>query len=250
MKTLEPKDELLIQNKIDGSLSAGEEIWFDKLIENSPQARKFYEDLLILQKAMESDSKSIPSVDFTEEIVPAVKSKQKPPKPEMSTSQFWIFLTNANFMAYAAILLVGLVIGSLVTNRGIPSGQMPDERQFSGTISALPALNFDYNQDGTQIKVQELLTPKVKITTVYIHTELPVQCKISGTSPAITDKNILLQFADGQFLPMETGNEMLQYSCSGWIVFQIKASSESSSSRNLSIEFAKNNMIIKQVNLH
>jgi hypothetical protein len=250
MKTLEPKDELLIQNKIDGNLSAEEEIEFRELIETSPHARKFYEDLLSLQHALGMDSKGIPPVDFVEEILHVVKSKQKPPKPEMDTRQFWAFLSQINFMAYAAILLVGLFIGSLMTYLGNSNNQLTDERQFSGTISALSAMNFDYNQDGTQIKIQELITPKVKIATIFIHTEEPVQCSISGNDAKVIEKNILLQFADGKFLPLESGNEALQYSCSGWIVFQIKGVTDTNSPNKLSLVFTKNGTVIKQLYLN
>jgi hypothetical protein len=250
MEALEPKDELIIQNKIDGNLSVEEEIWFKELIENSPPARKFYEDLLSLQHVLGMDSKSIPPVDFAEEILPVVKSKQKPPKHEMDTRQFWAFLSSVNFMAYAAILMVGLFIGSLMTYLGNSNNQPADERQFSGTISALPAMNFDYNKDGTQIKIQELLTPKVKIATVFIHTEEPVQCSILGSNAKVIGENIQLQFSDGKFLPVVSGNDALQYSCIGWIVFQIKGTTDTNSPNRLSLVFTKNGMVIKQLNLN
>ena len=250
MKELEPQDELIIQNKIDGNLSAEEEIYFKELIRTSPQARKFYEDLLSLQHALGMDSKFIPPVDLVEEILPVVKSKQKPAKKEMDTWQFWVYLSQANFMAYAAILLVGLFVGSLITYLGVSTNQLTDERQFSGTISARPAMNFDYNQDGTQIKVQELLTPKVKLVTVFIQTGIPVQCSISGINSKISEKNILLQFAEGKFLPVASSDEALQYSCSGWIVFQIKGNPDTGLPNKLSLAFSKNGKVIKQLVLN
>lgn len=250
MKTLEPEDELLIQNKIDDNLSAEEEIVFSKLIETSFLARKFYEDLLLLQHILGMDSKYIPHVDFSKEIMPVVKDKQKPLKLEMNTRQFWAYLSQVNFLAYAAILFIGLFIGGIVTYLGTSTNQIANESQFSGTISALPAMNFDYNQDGTQIKVQELLTPKVKIATVFIHTEEPIQCSISGSNAKVIEKNILLQFAEGEFFPVESGNEALQYSCSGWIVFQIKGTTDTNSPNKLSLVFTKNGMAIKQLNLN
>ncbi len=250
MEMPEPEEELLIQNKIDGNLSAEEEILFRELIENSPKARKFYEDLMSLHHALEIDSKAISSIDFAEEILPAVKSKQKPAKPEMNTWQFWVYLSQANFLAYAAILLVGLFVGSIITYLGVSTNQLADERQFSGTISAMPAMNFDYNQDGTQIKVQELLTQKIKIVTVFIQTETPVECDISGTNSKVDEKNVLLQFSEGKFLLVASGDATLRYSCSGWIVFQIKGTPDAISPNKLSLAFRKNGKIIKQLVLN
>jgi len=247
MKRIEPKDELIIQNKIDRSLSAEEEERFNKLIATSSMARKFYADLLTLQQSLESDSKRIPLVDFSTKIMSEVKGKQIQLKPEIHKSQFRILPFRTNFLAYAAILLIGLVIGSMATYLATSTHQIADERQFSGTISSLPALNFDYYQDGTQIKVQELLTPEVKIMTVFIHTEETIQCRISGSNARITDKNITLQFAEGKFLFVESGKEALQYSCSGSIVFQIKETTQTDPSNKLSLQFSKNNLIIKQI---
>lgn len=245
MEKLEKEDERIIQKKIDGLLSVQEEERFNELMKNSLQARNLYRGLLDIHRSLEKDSKYTPQIDFAHEIMQTIKSKHAQQSIFSKTNK----LRLSAWLAYAAILLIGLFIGSLVTYLGT-STSVPDTNQISGTIAATQEQNFEYNRDGTDIKIQEFKTSKVKISVISINSEDAVQCLISGNNTGITEKNISLQYADGQFHALETANDKLQYVCSGSVVFQICRNIDTNLSDSLSIQFVKNGQTIKHLNLN
>nr|HPJ82412.1 hypothetical protein [Bacteroidales bacterium] len=62
---LTEKDILLIQNKVDGTLSRREEDQFAALLEASPQAVDLYRKLLGVHEEMYSSAARIPEIDIT-----------------------------------------------------------------------------------------------------------------------------------------------------------------------------------------
>ncbi|MFW6259335.1 MAG: hypothetical protein ACOC1R_00230 [Tangfeifania sp.] len=63
------KDEWLIQGMVDGVLSRKEEKKFKKLIVASPNARKFYVELLHVHATLQSEAQLAEPVDFSNQIM-------------------------------------------------------------------------------------------------------------------------------------------------------------------------------------
>ncbi|MFW5756416.1 MAG: hypothetical protein ACOCWK_07415 [Tangfeifania sp.] len=63
------KDEWLIQGMVDGELSRREEKRFRELIVASPNARKFYGELLHIHATLQSESHLAEPVDFSNQIM-------------------------------------------------------------------------------------------------------------------------------------------------------------------------------------
>lgn len=240
---MKKEDELLIQKKIDGILTAEEEERFIELIENSVQAHELYRKLLELHHSIVSDAESVPVIDFSKEIM----QKLNDHKVRNRFSRFSTFRTNV--LAYAAILFVGLFIGSIATYLGTSTNQTIDESQLLGTIADDPEQNFDFNGDGIEIKVREFKTSKVDLTTISINTIDTIQCRIQANNKEFTSRNIKLQFSEGQFQLKDTMNNELQYSCCGSLVFQINRINGTKNLDSLLIRFVRDGLIINQLDL-
>lgn len=244
---MKKEDELLIQNKIDGLLTLAEEGRFVELIEKSSQAREYYKELLELHRAIEHDSENIPVIDFSNEIMQAVNTKQQVGRAKSSFVRFSIL--RSNLLAYAAILFVGLFIGSIATYLGTSTNQPIDKNSLSGTIADEPKQNFHYNDDTTEIAVREIGDREINYTMIAINTVDSLQCCIAASSKAFTDKNIELWFTDGKFMLKDTTKNELQYLCSGSVVFQINRMASTNTLDPFMIRFIRNGLIINQLNV-
>jgi len=219
MMKFNPEDEIIIQNKVDGNLSEEEEKRFDELIENSSEARIFYKKLIELDLSLKNDSRDIPAIDFSDDII----EKVRPAKSQSQSAKKTILFSSASvkqLISYAAVLLTGLLIGGIGAYVGTTNTK-PDARDISGTIINHAENNQEYSKDGTDIKVQQLKSGKWEILTVAVNSQETVQIEISDKSGKITANDVTLQLSDGKFHFDGVANGKLNYASMGNNVFQI-----------------------------
>lgn len=247
MAVMTKEEESLIQNKIDGLLTPEEEELFNELIERSLEARKLYQELLEVHRSINADAQNIPVVDFSKEIMKAIASKQEVGQGKSKIIRF--LAIRSNLLAYAAILFVGLFIGSIATYLGTSTNQPLNKSSLSGTIADESMQNFRYNDDTTEIAVREIADQKLKYTLIAINTIDSLQCCITTNSKTFNDKNIELWFGDGKFRLTETTENGFQYLCSGSVVFQINRMENTNAQDPVLVSFMRKGQIIRQMNL-
>ena len=108
------KEQLLIQNYIDGELSSEDNILVEGLIKDNPDARKYYEDLNLIEGALSEDAPGIADIDLKDQIMNEIlKNNQKEMRPVRTESAFDRLFPNLRWnIAYAFVL--GIVIGAMV----------------------------------------------------------------------------------------------------------------------------------------
>ncbi len=239
-------DKILIQKKVDGPLPPPEEKQFEKLMDTSSRARKLYRKLIMVDHLLDEDAKNAKPVDVSREILRRIKSRTVQQTPAESPGRIISPAFRKNLLAYAAILITGIILGSAITFFGTHSINEPGTEQIAGTIASSPDGNFHYNKNGTEITTGEFISGKVILTTVAVHTEETVHCRILPEKNNLTGDPITLLFTDGRFQQIESTDEKLQYTCTGTVVFQINRSGLDNSSCPMVIEFVKNNVSLKQ----
>jgi len=128
----------IIQNKVDGVLSANEEAVFQDLINASPEAKELYEELLNTHRALRQNASEIPPVTFTADVMRRIKGN--PARRQAVTG-------SGRFYAFAAMLVLVFVLGILAAYY-LPA---PDKFRLSGDLSGTMARK----ENGVEIDVQE-----------------------------------------------------------------------------------------------
>jgi hypothetical protein len=242
MKKLEKQDEMIIQNKIDGTLSAQEEKRFKELISTSAEARRLYQSLLNLHLSLKHDSKGIPSIDFSHEIMETVEEKRFASKKKRSG--LFPFIPGNQFPAYAALLLVGLFIGSMVTYLAVSPGKNQSLMSISGTMAKTSENESAYQEAGTVIKVREFESGEFSLLTVAVNTIDSVYCTIPYTGEKLTEQAVNLLFSSGKFELVKETDRELSYLCIGNNIFIINKNIIPVTS---SIRFIKRNKLMYQI---
>jgi hypothetical protein len=223
MKKLDKQDEMIIHNKIDGTLSAQEEERFNELIRTSSKAQRLYQSLLNLHLSLKHDSKSILPIDFSHEIMGTVVEKRI--TPQKKKSYLFPVIFGDQWLAYVAILVVGLFIGSIVTYLAISPEKNQFVRSISGTMAKTAENEFSYQKAGTEIKVQEFESGGFSLYTIAVNTLDSIYCIIPYKGEKLTEQGVNLLFSSGKFeLAKETGSE-LSYLCTGNNIFVVNKNS-------------------------
>jgi hypothetical protein len=237
MKKLEKQDEMIIHHKIDGNLSEKEEERFNELIRMSSEARRLYQNLLSLHLSIKHDAKKIPSIDFSQEIMKAVKNKRLMPDHKIAD------ILSYPAFRYAAFLLIGLFLGSFVTYLVHSTDEKPEGLSISGTMANTAGKDNSYHEDGTGIKIQEFESGEFRMITVAVNTRDTVQCIINCKEGKSSDESADLLFSSGKFDLAKGNDDEIGYDCTGHHVFVINKNKIQATG----IRFKKKNKLIYEL---
>jgi hypothetical protein len=221
MKKIKKQDQIIIRKKIDGVLSAREEEQFNYLIKTSPEARSFYQKEAILHHSLKYNSSHIPKIDISDQIIQAVSPLKIIRRKFSKNIRLFISVRRSQFLAYAAVLMIGLILGSIATYIGGAHVKMPDVNEVSGTIAKSSGDGYLFNQAGTGIKVHNYKSGDFRTLIVDIVTIDTVLCTIRDGQKAESSQNIKLLFSNGNFLIVKEDECEQSYRCSGKNIFLI-----------------------------
>jgi hypothetical protein len=241
MTKISKQDQVIIQKKIDGTLSAGEEGQFKVLIETSPEARNFYRKMAILHRTMEFNSSQVPEIDYSEEIMQKVWAKEITRRPLTGKIHLFTSVSHRQFLSYAAILVIGIIFGSLATYIGTAHFSVPDANEISGTIAKPGGNGYSWNKAGTGITVQNYENGNFRMLLIDVKTNDTIFCHIQDEQKTVTSGNIKLLFSDGLFQTAKQDEKELSYQCSGQCVFLVNNVGPFERGR---IRFTRNNHLI------
>lgn len=210
---LKSEEEIIIQSKIDGTLSAEEEKQFDNLIRSSEEARNLYNELAGLDQSLKHDAESIPVIDFSGEIMENVSTDVKTIKMTSVILKRWL--------SYAAVLAVGLFIGGLGVYVGTSSFDTPDVRQISGTMTKPSDGKLVYSKDGNEIEIQQTEYGKWKLLTVAVTSLDNIDIEITDETEKLKESDVSLALSSGKFDLKESRSGKLCYTNNGDNIFQI-----------------------------
>jgi hypothetical protein len=221
MKKIKKRDQIIIRKKIDGVLSAEEEMQFNELIKTSPDALSFYQTEAVMHHSLEYNSRQIPEIDFSDQIIQAVNPMKIIRRTFPGKIQLFTYVNRIQILAYAAVLVVGLVFGSIATYLGTTHVKMPDVNAVSGTLAKSVGNGYSFNQAGTGIKVQNFKSGDFRMLIVDIATSDTVLCTIKDIQKTELSQNIKLLYSEGNFQPAKQAESEQSYLCSGKNVFVI-----------------------------
>lgn len=241
MKT---KNKILIQNKIDGKLTPANEKDFERLLKRSSKARRFFKAQLAMHNAVLTDAGSQAEIDITQQVMSQIKNGVKS-APNKATKQFKLKRISSNLLKYAAVLILGIIIGSTSIYLAYNQNEMANLRQLAGTLVGTKQQKTIFSDSKTTIHIQNNFYTNRHKATIDIKTDDLIDCFISDRLQQLEPKNIVAQHNEFNFLETETEENALQYACKGTTTFEINTLNNNS----IHLVFMRDNEIIMQVNL-
>ncbi len=245
MTNIGKKEEWMIQSKIDGNPTGRDEEQFNELMRNSAEARIAYQRLLSLDHAIKRDSENIPAADFSTRIMRRLKEGQNTVAGVPGKTIRFIPDKSRKMLVYAAILLTGLLSGSLITYISTREDQHPNATVVSGTMAERIVPGEYYSQNGTQIKITQAEADSFRLFTITLTSAGPVDLTIDGSDEKLRKDQLVVLFSDGIFQVKEADNGSLLGRCSGKHIFQISCKKPA---RSPHIRFSRNNRIFYELN--
>ncbi|MFA5302649.1 MAG: hypothetical protein WC395_08190 [Bacteroidales bacterium] len=157
---LTDKDILIIQKKIDGTLTSKEEDLFRELTGSNPDAGALYKELLHVQQTLHEDVSRIPAVDVTGNVMAAIKRKSTVKKVSLPG---W-----KRYYAYAALLVVVFTLGVLAANYMIPPLGTWKNEDIAGTMAGKHTSAFKDHDEGIEIDVEEFRKEGLFVNTLFV----------------------------------------------------------------------------------
>jgi hypothetical protein len=214
--------KILIQHKIDGTLSDLEEAQFTQLIERSAKARNLYRKLLLLDYSLKANADEIGPIDLSEEVMRSIQ-----PNMSLDTAvqlnRLNGILLRRNLLKVAAVLLFGFLVGGATIYFAMNNENVFNRQAISGTLSIIPeAGNTVYSEKDTQIKVYSITAAQLFLTVISIDTEEMIECRIADDLKVLNNENIV-QLSDGDGIEItHSENQKIVCTCNGPVVFQIR----------------------------
>lgn len=209
---LTEKDILLIQNKVDGTLSRHQEELFASLVESSSQANDLYAKLLALHREMNERADLIPEVDITQEVMRRIADK----------SFFHrMFSGSVKIYAFAASLVLVFILGALAVTFLIPSVRNLPEDQLSGTMAPKEPSLWTYHDKGIDIEVQQYRRVGLQVYWVSVFSANNLNIVFSSQGEPVADGMMKIIDSDDLVREVEDPDRGLSYICRGNVIFAL-----------------------------
>ena len=143
---LTDNDILIIQGKVDDTLTEKEEAVFHALTGSNPDAAALYEELLCVQQKLRDDAARIPAMDVTGSVMSAIRHKAG------VSSVFpgvW-----RKYYAFAALFVLVFALGVLAANYLIPPLGSINNEELSGTMAGKHTDAFKDQEAGVEIDME------------------------------------------------------------------------------------------------
>jgi len=219
---LTKKNKILIQQKIEGKLTPEEEAAFEQLLFSSEKARVFYLQLKQLHEVIVTNVENTPRIDLVEDVMQRIDAtKMENDKIASPKKGVFAFTLDRRFLAYAAMLAFGLLIGSVATYFSLNREFGVDNEVITGTMIGGAKHDLSYNNEGNKINITKHESAAFVIYTIAVDSDGIMYCKIEDVKANFTENNLTLVNSNGNFSLIDKDETVYTYLSEGENVFTI-----------------------------
>lgn len=212
--------ERLIQKKFNGSINPEEDAILDKIIAGDEKVRTHYYRLLNLEKELQNAKPTEETVDISGRVIQKINSPKDREKTTPTLQFFGVAFFYPMPMRFAAIFIVGILIGSAITWTIIPNRQIIDNANLSGSMMAKSGQTISFIQSNVNVKV----APYAIGTTYYLNfiidtrDEITIETVFDGGMYAPIKSDYLIS---GGRKSMDSSNGLISFTALGTTSFQM-----------------------------
>ena len=144
--------EELVNKKLDGQLSEQENFELEKLVLDSKEAKAHLEKMQLLHAALARAAGESKSADVSQEVMKRITNKAFPQNSAKVRSLF-----RMNITRYAAILVIGLLLGSMLTYLWLSDPARIDSIDARASIASQGSKSYFYSGAGWMISLNHYM---------------------------------------------------------------------------------------------
>ncbi len=157
---LTDNDILIIQGKVDDTLTEKEEAVFHALTGSNPDAAALYKELLCVQQKLRDDAARIPAIDVTGDVMSAIRHKTR---VSAVFPGVW-----KKYYAFAALFILVFALGVLAANYLIPPLGSLNNEELTGTMAGKHTDAFKDPGAGVEIDMEAYRKEGLLIYTLFV----------------------------------------------------------------------------------
>ncbi len=200
----------LVNLKLEGNLNATEQQRLAYLLSDSENARNYLRQMEELDAHLRSTSQWSPQSDISQQVIQRIGEAQQKQKHIRTISLAGNFRTNAPaLLRYAAILLIGLMVGSALTMI-ISTGRFSADRQaVVGSMGGRTTQAMSFGDDDWQLQLNSMVVDQTITLVITAYASVEIQTNISFDQGAYS----LIKAGDTSSKPNQvptvSGNELM-----------------------------------------
>lgn len=175
MKAITQKLKRLVDKKLEGALQESEHEELQQLLSQSEEARAYALQMETLHRSLQQAGSEKVFVDISRDVMDRVKAgmpKKEQAKVIRLSSR--LMKHNKQIMKYAAILVVGLMLGSAATFILLHGSSETKQVNMSATISGRSLQPVSHIEDSWQVQIQPVASTDRVVLMVNLRSALPV----------------------------------------------------------------------------
>lgn len=184
MAAIAKRLESLVARKLDGTLTAEEREELDQLLATSEEHRKYLQQMEQLEKGLKQRAQKRVQADLSLKVMERIQAKKSPGARRSNIVAGNFRAGSRQLMRYAAILLIGLVVGSALTLVLLPGRIMPDPTDVAATMSARSGQKLSFSQNSWQMHIHPMVVDQMVIVVVSASSADPMDIRLAFDTQA------------------------------------------------------------------
>jgi len=171
--------QVLVDQKLEGNLSAEESRELEHLLALSDEAKAYALQMEELHSSLQSAGLEKQETDLTGEVMARVKKMRAPVIIKTSIPlSLQLRAYKKELLKYAALLVIGVLLGSALTFLMFPGISPVSKKDIGATMSARSGQALVFNGMSWQIRIQPVTVSDAVVLVVFVKTTEAVQMNL------------------------------------------------------------------------
>ncbi|TVR38920.1 MAG: hypothetical protein EA394_10195 [Bacteroidia bacterium] len=243
MSTISSELELLVNRKLDGTISPKEQEVLDRILSESEEAVRFLRDMEKLESSLRGVAREEIKPELSQEVMEQIHIKQKHVfGAEKKSFKMHFRFQRRQLFRYAAILIIGLLIGSAATLMLQPGRIFHNTGDMSGTMAARSGEKLAFSHDSWQVEINPMVVDQMAILIISVASDRPLDVNLSFDTQAYRLSRA--RYLSGTDIGSAIQAGSISFGVSGKAVYQIVLNQYSGMSSPVFLELTQEDQVL------
>ncbi len=234
--------ETLVNQKLDGTLTSDGQQALDEILFSSEEARQYLREMEKLDDLLRAAAIERVQPDLSSNVMERIDQEHHSGFLRGNKSLIRrVRQKSRQLMRYAALLAIGLLLGSGLTLALLPGGLSLDRDDLAGAMSARSGHKMAIAQNDWQIQINPVVVQEMTLLVLSVSAEQPIEINISYDPQAY--RLVRARYLSG----IDRGASMLtggvRFEVNGEAVYQLVLNKHSGLTAPLALEVTKNGQV-------
>ncbi|MDR4987506.1 MAG: hypothetical protein RG741_01550 [Bacteroidales bacterium] len=185
MSKISSELEVLVNRKLDGTISREELDALHRILSESEDVRRYLRDMEELDASLRNFVRAPAVPDMSPSVMERIRQdRERVFGSDSKSLPLMIRFQGRALLRYAAMLAIGILLGSVVTLMVQPGRLLTDSREMAGTMAARSGQKMAFAQDDWQVQVNPMVVDNMVILVLTAAADDPIEVTLSFDTEA------------------------------------------------------------------